>query len=453
MGNDGALMSSLIVDGGKALSGTITPSGNKNAVLPILCATLLTDEPVVLRNVPSITDVETLVRFFECIGSKVDWDRAEGVLRIQNDDLVKSLEEVEVPQAIRSTVLLFAPLLHRIGRLEIASNTKGCALGIRELDPHLEALSRLGARVETGSAIVLSLPGAFTGSRHWLDYASVTTTENFVMAAAVAEGRSILINAASEPHVQDLCRFLNSMGAKISGMGTSVIEVEGVGRLSGAEASISSDHHEIATFLAIGAITGGTVRVEKSCPYQHQIIDRCFRKLGVEITYDDSTAIVEAGQRLKVEAPYTTNLLTKIEAAPWPYFPVDLLPPVVALAIRAEGVIHFWNKVYEGGFSWLPELVKFGAHAVTCDPHRIIVFGNCPLHPAVVEAPYIIRAAIALFMTAASIPGRSVVKNAESIRRAHPHFVENLASLGANVRWEEQDATALSPAAFSRLGG
>lgn len=431
-------MSSLIVDGGKALSGTITPSGNKNAVLPILCATLLTGEPVVLHNVPSITDVETLIRFFAAIGSKLEWERERGVLRIQNDELVESLEEVQVPQAIRSTVLLFAPLLHRIGRLEIASNTKGCALGIRELDPHLEALSRLGARVETGASVVLSLPRGFEGGRHWLDYASVTTTENFVMAAAVARGHSVLINAASEPHVQDLCRFLAAMGAKISGIGTSVIEVEGVEALGGTEARISSDHHEIATFLAIGAITGGAVRVKSSCPTQHQIIDRCFSKLGVAITYEDSTAVVEAGQRLKVEMPYTTNLLTKVEAAPWPYFPVDLLPPIVALATRAEGVIHFWNKVYEGGFSWIPELVKFGAHVVSCDPHRIIVFGNCPLHPAVVEAPYIIRAAVALFMTAASIPGRSVVKNAESIRRAHPRFVENLVSLGADVKWEER---------------
>jgi UDP-N-acetylglucosamine 1-carboxyvinyltransferase len=295
----------------------------------------------------------------------------------------------------------------------------------------------LGAEVYHNGILKMSIRNRFVGGQHWADYMSVTTSENFAMAAVLAEGESTLVNAASEPHVQDLCRFLVAMGAQIEGIGTSVLKIHGVERLHGAEATIASDHHEIATFLALGAITGGDVRVLHSVPEHFALINRQFGKLGVTVSYECDTAVVKRGQSLRVEEPYTPNLLPKIEAAPWPYFPVDILPPMVALASRARGEVMFWNKVYEGGFTWIPELVKFGAHVVICDPHRIIVIGERPMRPAAVEAPYIIRAAVALFMAAASIEGKSVVKNAESIRRAHPHFVENLQKLGANVVWEE----------------
>ncbi len=430
-------MANLIVHGGKPLSGTITPSGNKNAVLPILCATLLTDEPVTLSNVPAITDIEKLVSFFRELGSRIDWDRDAKTMRLDHSDLGSDFDPQTLPQGMRSAVLLFAPLLQRFKEIHLDSNPKGCALGIRELDPHLEILTCLGAKVAHNGELKLTIEGTFHAASHWADYMSVTTTETFVMAAATGNGVSTLTNAASEPHVQDLCRFLQSMGAQIEGVGTSVITVTGVDSLKGAENAISSDHHEVATFLALGAITGGDVRISDSVPQHFDLINRSFSKLGVEISYDGDTAICGPDQSLRIQQPYTSNLLPKIEAAPWPYFPVDLLPPMVALATRAEGVMHFWNKVYEGGFAWLPELVKFGAHAVVSDPHRIIIFGQRPMRPAVVEAPYIIRAAVALYMTAASIEGRSIVKNADPIRRAHPQFAENLRKLGAEIEWDE----------------
>lgn len=430
-------MANLIVHGGKPLSGTITPSGNKNAVLPILCATLLTDEPVTLSNVPAITDIEKLVSFFRELGSRIDWDRDAKTMRLDHSDLGSDFDPQTLPQGMRSAVLLFAPLLQRFKEIHLDSNPKGCALGIRELDPHLEILTCLGANVAHNGELKLTIEGTFHAASHWADYMSVTTTETFVMAAATGSGVSTLTNAASEPHVQDLCRFLQSMGAQIEGVGTSVITVTGVDSLNGAETAISSDHHEVATFLALGAITGGDVRISDSVPQHFDLINRSFSKLGVEITYDGDTAICGPNQSLRIQQPYTSNLLPKIEAAPWPYFPVDLLPPMVALATKAEGVMHFWNKVYEGGFAWLPELVKFGAHAVVSDPHRIIIFGQRPMRPAVVEAPYIIRAAVALYMTAASIEGRSIVKNADPIRRAHPQFAENLRKLGAEIEWDE----------------
>lgn len=429
-------MSDLIVHGGQPLSGTITPSGNKNSALPILCASLLTDEPVTLLNVPHITDIEKLVAFFCAQGSRIQWDRPAGRMEIDHSGFDAASLRGELPAGMRSSVLLFAPLLQRMGKFSLPGNAKGCSLGIRELDPHLEILGALGARITRGRDLTLALRGGFRGARYWPDYMSVTATENFAMAAVLAKGESVLINAASEPHVQDLCTVLAGMGADLEGIGTSQLTVRGVKRLRGGTFTISTDHHEVVTFLALGAITGGEVRVRNSLPQHFDLITRSFAKLGVEVTHQGDTAIVRAGQKLAVSAPFTTNLLPKIEAAPWPYFPVDLLPCMIALAVRADGAVMFWNKVYEGGFTWMSELAKFGAQVVVSDPHRITVFGNRPLRPTVVEAPYIIRAAVALYMVAASIPGRSVVQHADTIKRAHPRFVENLRSLGARVEWK-----------------
>ena len=430
-------MSDLVVNGGKPLSGTITPSGNKNSVLPILCATLLTDEPVTLTNVPDITDLDKLVSFFESQGSSVDWNRASGVMRVDHRGFRSVLANAELPQDMRSTVLLYPALLRRLGRIAIRSNAKGCSLGVREIDPHLDILSALGATVDAGDPLTICVAPGFRGARHWLDYMSVTVTENFAMAASVAKGGSTLINAASEPHVQDLCRALVAMGAHITGIGTSMLSIEGVDTLHGATIAIGTDYHEVTTFLALGAITGGEVSVRHSVPEHFDLITRSFAKLGVIVSHDaEGTAVVRRGQTRVIQAPFTANLLPKIEAAPWPYFSVDLLPLLIALSTRCEGTIHFWNKVYENGFSWMPELAKFGAHVLVSDPHRIVVFGNRPLRPAVVDSPYVIRAAVALTMVAASIPGRSVVRNAEIIKRAHPRFVENLRSLGAELDWK-----------------
>ncbi len=432
-------MADLIINGGTPLEGSIRPSGNKNAVLPIVCASLLTNHPVRLSNVPSITDVEKLVAFFEAQGSRIHWDKAAQILELDHSNFAGA-QTADLPAGMRSSVLLFAPLLHRWGALKVLTNVKGCALGVRELDPHLEILSHFGVQAGRGNPLRLEINGTFKPCRHWSDYMSVTATETFLMAAVMAQGESVLINAASEPHVQDLCLFLKAMGAHIEGIGTSMIQVQGGLELGAADTQIASDYHEIATFLALGAITGGEVQVEQAVPHHFDLISRSFEKLGVIVEEQNDPAgpiaIVRPNQALNVQDPFTTNLLAKIEAAPWPYFPVDLLPIMVALSVRAQGSMMFWNKVYEGGFSWLPELTKFGAHLVVCDPHRIIVFGNRPLRPSTVESPYIIRASIALFMVAASIPGNSRVKNADPIRRAHPHFVENLQRLGADVEWK-----------------
>lgn len=425
---------SLLVRGGKALSGTVVPSGNKNSALPTLCATLLTDEPVVVRNVPDITDVEKIVDFFVSLGSSVSWDRAEQTIEVDHASIV--VESVDsLPPGMRSSVMLFGPLLARVGHLNVTDDATGCSLGAREVDPHLDILEGFGASVEWGDRRALALTDSFDANDHWLDYASVTTTEHFVMCASIARGTSTLVNAASEPHVQDLCHVLVAMGADISGIGTSVLTVVGVETLHGADVRVSDDHHEIFTFLAIGAMTGGDITIPHNVQKHFPLMNRTLQRFGANVEVDEHGSRVESGSRLCIEQPRTTNLLPKVEGAPWPYFPVDLIPPVVALATVADGNMLFWNKVYEGAFGWVPELMKFGAQVTVCDPHRIIVFGAHDLRPATVDAPYIIRVIISLFMVGATIDGESIIRNASPVRRAHPNFVENLRALGADVEW------------------
>lgn len=435
-------MSNLIVHGGTPLRGRITPSANKNAVLPVLCATLLTREPLRLHGVPDITDVRKILDIFRMLGSSVHLDEATGTLSLHHQDTVFDPARHRLPEEMRSSIMLIPPLLARFGVARLEDNVKGCTLGVREIDPHVEVFQRFGGTVERaeGSLLVRSShQGALTPTDHWLDYASVTTTENFVLCAVAANGTSTLTNAASEPHVQEFCRFMVMLGARIDGIGTSRITVQGGAALGGGEFRFDEDFHEITTFLALGAITGGDVIVRNSAPGNFPLIDRTFAKFGVVVTHEDGWSHAHCPGPLKVQTPFTSNVLTKVEAAPWPYFPVDLLPIFIALGVRAQGNCMFWNKVYDGALGWTGELSKFGAHVFSSDPHRLITFGGNPLSPALVESPYIIRVAIALFMVAASIEGRSEIRNAAPIRRAHPRFVENLRSLGVNVEWTSEE--------------
>lgn len=433
-------MSNLIVHGGTPLRGRITPSANKNAVLPVLCATLLTRGPLRLLGVPDITDVRKILDIFRALGSVVKMDHATGTLDLHHRDTHFDAAVHRLPEEMRSSIMLVPPLLARFGVARLEDDVKGCTLGVREIDPHVEVFRHFGADVERVAGSLLVRAGEpLRPVEHWLDYASVTTTENFVLCAVSAQGESTLTNAASEPHVQEFCRFMQMVGARIDGIGTSRITVHGGAQLGGGTFRFAEDFHEITTFLALGAITGGDVVVRNTAPENFPLIDRTFAKFGVQITHEDGWSHARCDGPLAVQAPFTSNVLTKVEAAPWPYFPVDLLPIFIALGVRARGNAMFWNKVYDGAMGWTSELSKFGAHAFLADPHRLITFGGAPLAPAVVESPYIIRVAIALLMVAASIPGRSEIRYATPIRRAHPRFVENLRSLGVQVEWAEEE--------------
>jgi UDP-N-acetylglucosamine 1-carboxyvinyltransferase len=433
-------MSHLIVHGGTPLRGRIVPSANKNAVLPILCATLLTREPVRLLGIPDTTDVNKILGIFRELGSTVHVDYAARVLEVHHAHTQFDPERHHLPEEMRSSVMLVPGLLARFGAARIENDVQGCTLGVREIDPHVEVMERFGARVERGpAAIVMRVDGALHANDHWLDYASVTTTENFVLCAALAHGTSTLTNAASEPHVQEFCAFMRMLGAQIEGLGTSRITIRGAPRLGGGEFRFAEDFHEAVTFMALGAITGGSIEVRNSAPDQFPLIDRTFAKFGVHVEHKGGWSHAWSDGPLRVREPFTRNILQKVEAAPWPYLPVDLLPVFIALGVRAEGSVMFWNKVYEGAMGWTSELSKFGAHTFLADPHRVVTYGGKPLVPAEVDSPYIIRVAIALLMVAASIPGRSIIRNATPIRRAHPHFAENITSLGAHVEWIEGD--------------
>ena len=430
-------MNSLLVHGGNKLHGEIFPSANKNAVLPVLCATLLSEEKIVLRNVPDITDVERIVQFFAECGSTIDWKRNEHVLEIDHSTIVRSAQ-MTIPRAMRASIMMIPGLLVRLGEVRLEEQVKGCTLGVREIDPHVEVFKSFGVQVSVvDNAIVFKHRSRYQATSAWLEYASVTTTENFIMCALTAVGTSQIINAASEPHVQELCEFLVLMGAKITGKGTSSISVEGVSEMGGADFTFAEDFHEVATFLALSAITKGKISVRNSQPHQFPLLDRTFAKFGAEVSHRDGWSTIEVPDRLTVQRNFTPHLITKVEAAPWPYVPADLLPIFIALGVVSEGQTMFWNKVYEGGLTWHNELALFGANTLLCDPHRLITFGSERLVPAKVTSPYIIRVAISLLMVASAIDGESMILDADPIRRAHPNFVENFVSVGAEVKWIE----------------
>jgi len=428
-------MSDLLVQGGNKLRGEVTPAGNKNSALPILCATLLTNETVTIKNFPDLTDVTKLIELMISMGSKIEWDKETNTITINNSDFQNDFGNEGFPLGMRGAILLLGPLTSRMKSIEVKEEIGGCSLGIRELDPHLEVLEALGAKISNNGTLKINSMNRLKGGFLWQDYMSVTTTENFIMAAVKANGVSTMVNAASEPHVQDLCNILVSMGAKIDGIGSSKLVITGVEELHGTEFTITSDHHEITTLLALAAMTNGNIRVNNSIKEHFPLINKAFSKFNVDIKYEGDSAIVKDVKKLKIKEPYTRNLLQKLEAAPWPYFPADLMPLMIALAVKSDGNMMFWNKLYEGGFFWIPEMIKFGAHIVMCDPHRVIVFGDKPLRAASVDAPNIIRATVALLMVALTIKGESVIKNADSIKRAHPNFIENLNKLGADLEW------------------
>ena len=399
----------------------------------MLCATLLTDEEVVITNVPDISDVHKLQDYFTSLGSRFEWDREQSELRIQHSGAQS--DNVNLPTGIRSAVLLMAPSMRRFGSLVFDTSSKGCELGLREIDPHLHILQDFGCVMESQHPYVIRAGDNSSGDV-WADYASVTATETFIMMAVTAEGVSTLNNAACEPHVQEFCLFLQSMGAQIEGIGTSRLTITGVPVLGTTTYRVPDDHHEVATFLAIGGVTGGTIRVETDVVPHMDLIVRQLEKLGMQIEVE-SDALTVTGWSREISEPITTEMLQKIEAAPWPYFPVDLLPQMIGVSVGCRGNIMFWNKIYEGAMAWASDLSAFGVRTQLSDPHRLIVFGGNALRPATVTAPYIIRVVVAYFIVAAQIDGESKIKQADPIARAHPRFIERLQELGADVEWEE----------------
>ena len=421
-------MQSFVIEGGHPLAGTVRASGNKNGALPILAASILASDEVRLSNIPRIRDVETMVELLADIGADVEWT-GDNEVRIDPRGVGKTDLDADLAREIRASFLLAGPLLSRFGRVTVPP-PGGDVIGRRRLDTHVHAFTSLGADVVIDGVFELSSNG-LRGARMYLDEASVMGTENAIMAAVLAEGETVLGNAACEPHIQDLCRFLVSLGAQIEGIGSNVLRIHGVRELGGGEHRVGPDHIEVASFVGLGAATGGEVVVEDVEPDDLISIVPAFRKLGIEMEITDSSVRVPAGQDLHIEDDLGDQI-PKIDSGIWPAFPADLTSIAVTVATQARGTILIFEKMFESRLFFVDKLVSMGARIILCDPHRVVVTGPARLYGQRLESPDI-RAGMAMVLAAICAEGRSTIGNIGQIDRGYERIDERLRALGANI--------------------
>jgi UDP-N-acetylglucosamine 1-carboxyvinyltransferase len=425
-------MERFIVEGGRRLEGTIRPGGNKNAALPILAACLLTDEPVTLRNLPDIQDVRVMLEIMEGIGANVD--RLENnVVRIHAGNDCSPNPDPELSKKIRASILLAGPLLARCGQVKVAK-PGGDAIGRRRVDTHLLALEGLGAQIEVSATSYQMSARELVGKKMFLDEASVTATENAVMAAVLAEGDTQIYNAAAEPHVQDLCNFLNSLGAQIEGIATNSLQIRGVDSLRGGEFYIPSDHIEVGSYIGLAAVTRSELLIEDGVPQHLYAVRHMLEKLGVDIQIEGKNIRVPKDQELRVRYDIGAAV-PKIDDGPWPLFPADLLSIMVVVATQAEGTVMIFEKMFESRLFFTDKLIGMGARIILCDPHRAIIVGGSRLYGAEISSPDI-RAGMALLLAALCAKGESVIHNINQIDRGYERIDERLNALGARITRE-----------------
>jgi UDP-N-acetylglucosamine 1-carboxyvinyltransferase len=425
-------MQSFVIEGGRPLSGTVRASGNKNGALPILAASVLASEEVRLSNVPRIRDVESMVELLADLGADVEWTGPNDV-RVDATGVVRTDLDAELARELRASFLLAGPLLARFGRVTVPP-PGGDVIGRRRLDTHVHAFSALGTDVHVDGVYELTAE-TLRGTRVYLDEASVMGTENAIMAAVLAEGETVLTHAACEPHIQDLCRFLVSLGATIEGIGSNVLHIHGTGELGGGDYRIGPDHIEVASFVGLAAATGGEVVVTDVEPDDLISIVPAFRKLGVEMELSDSAVRVPPGQRLFVEDDFGGQI-PKIESGVWPAFPADLTSIAVTVATQASGTILIFEKMFESRLFFVDKLVSMGARIVLCDPHRVVVTGPATLYGERLESPDI-RAGMAMLIAALCADGTSTIGNIRQIDRGYERIDERLRDLGAAIERTE----------------
>jgi UDP-N-acetylglucosamine 1-carboxyvinyltransferase len=423
-------MEKLVIEGGVPLSGTIVPAGNKNAALPLLAASLLTDERVVLANVPRIRDTEAMLALLEALGVSVEWIE-DNTVALQADGVDGTNVDPSLAERIRASFLVAGPLLARFGSA-VMPPPGGDVIGRRRLDPHLDAFRALGAEVVHDRHIRLSAPnGGLRSTDFFMDEPSVMGTENALMAAALTPGSSVIRNAASEPHVQDLARMLNKMGAAIEGIGSNVMYVHGMSALGGCEHSVSPDHIEIASFMALAGVTGGELRIRDCVPDDMRMICLVFERLGLRSRWENHDVVVPGGQKLVV-ARDAGDYQSKVEDGPWPAFPADLTSIAVALATQSEGSVLIFEKMFENRLFFVDKLISMGAEITICDPHRAIVIGPRRLRGARLSSPDI-RAGMAILIAALCAQGESEIHNVREIDRGYERIDERLRDLGARI--------------------
>jgi UDP-N-acetylglucosamine 1-carboxyvinyltransferase len=420
----------FVIQGGPPLSGELTAAGNKNAALPILAASLLTEEELVLHRVPRIRDTEAQVALLDQLGVDVSWVD-DNSLRLCAANVSDVVVDEELSNRIRASFLLAGPLLARFGEARMPP-PGGDFIGRRRLDAHLDAFIDLGAGVEGDRWIELKSPkDGLRACSIFMDEPSVMGTENALMAAALTPGPTTIGNAACEPHVQDLARLLTKMGATVDGIGSNVMTVHGRDRLGGTEHTISPDHIEVGSFMALAAATGGELRIRDTEPADLLMVRRQFRRLGLNSEVEDTDIIVPPEQRLRIKAD-VGDAIPKVEDGPWPAFPADLTSIALALATQADGEILIFEKMFENRLFFVDKLVAMGARITLCDPHRAIVSGPSRLHGERVESPDI-RAGMAMLIAALAADGVSEIGNIRQIDRGYEQIDERLRRLGAQV--------------------
>ncbi|HEX2084151.1 MAG TPA: UDP-N-acetylglucosamine 1-carboxyvinyltransferase [Solirubrobacteraceae bacterium] len=423
-------MEKFVIDGGVPLSGTLTPAGNKNGALPILASSVLTEEEVVVRNVPRIRDVETMLEILEGIGVSVEW-RDDHEVALCAADIDDSGEiDRDLAERIRASFLLAGPLLARSGRA-VMPPPGGDVIGRRRLDPHLDALRALGAEHELNGSIRLTAEGGLRAGEVFMDEPSVMATENALMAAALTPGTTVMGNVACEPHVQDLARMLTKMGARIEGIGSNVMTVHGSDRLTGCTHTVSPDHIEVGSFMALAGVTGGELRIRDTIPDDLRMIRLVFGRIGLKSELDGNDLIVPGGQTLVV-ARDLGEYKSKIQDGPWPAFPADLTSIAVAVATQCAGSILIHEWMFENRLIFTDKLVMMGADIVMCDPHRAIVTGPSRLRGITAASPDI-RAGMAMLIAALCAEGRSEIANIWQIDRGYERIDERLRELGARI--------------------
>jgi len=425
-------MERFVVEGGRRLEGTIRPGGNKNAALPILAACLLTDEEITLRNLPDIQDVRIMLQILEGLGSSVE--RLESnVVKIRTQGECSADPDPELSKKIRASILFAGPLLARCGSATI-SKPGGDAIGRRRIDTHLIALEALGAQIEVSAHDYRMSAKHLVGRKMFLDEASVTATENAIMAAALAEGDTLIYNAAAEPHVQDLCRFLNLMGAQIEGIATNSLTIRGVRSLKGCDFTIPSDHIEVGSYIGLAAVTRSELLIENGVPHHMYAVRLMLEKLGVRIEFEGENIRVPRDQELRVRYDVGAAV-PKIDDGPWPMFPADLLSIMIVVATQSEGTVMIFEKMFESRLFFTDKLIGMGGRIILCDPHRAIIVGGNRLVGGNISSPDI-RAGMALLLAALCAKGESVIQNIHQIDRGYERIDERLNALGAKIRRE-----------------
>ena len=422
-------MDKFIIQGGKPLHGTMRPSGNKNAALPMMAACLLTKEPVILKNMPDIQDTRTMAKLMQSLGVEITKDTENSTWTFRAEHIRPADLDPDLCRQIRASILLAGPVTARFGDLKLPP-PGGDVIGRRRVDTHILALEKLGATFNYTNYFEFSSNGLI-GTDILLDEASVTATENTIMAAVLAKGTTYIRNAASEPHIQQLCHLLNAMGAKIHNIGSNVLEIEGVDELHGAEYTIGPDYLEVISFVGAAVVTGGEIRIKDAGVEYLRMVQLVLERIGVKMIFDGDDIVVPSNQVLEIQ-PDLGNAIPEISVMPWPAFPTDLMSIAIVIATQAKGAILFHDWMYPSRMFFIDKLVSMGAQIVLCDPHRCIVNGPTKLNAEKLDSPDI-RAGIALVLAALSAKGESTIRNVGQIDRGYERIDQKLQALGADI--------------------